>query len=120
MSLIMLAPEREGSEAGYICYLEAGSRIADTSLMELAGEIEQGLTENYHYRHARSIGQLSALRLFRVSGRGREVYLERCIEEGQRPGDVKPALLDKRWGWTTRFEGEFIKQDISSIQARPD
>jgi hypothetical protein len=94
---VMLAPEKNGSDRHYVLYCEW-----DCSIDIL--EIEKGLRANPHYDYCRRIGQLSALRLFRIKANGFEMYLSREIAEGRRSGNVKPCCLSPKSGWKKWFE----------------
>jgi hypothetical protein len=104
---VMLACEAESGAPGYALFIEA-SRHSDGQLRALAEEIERALRTNFHYEYCRELGQLAPLRVFRIARGGMETYLRACQERGQRAGDIKPAALDKRSGWSSRFRGEFL------------
>ena len=74
----------------------------------ISTEIEEGLRRNFHYRHARDLGQILPLRVFIIEKNGTRAYFRRCVEDGQKLGDVKHVVLDKRTGWTDYFAGELV------------
>ena len=71
-SFAMMAPDETGS--GYVFFYSAAND-PDTATLQAA--MEQGLMENYHYLHARSLSQLAPLRLFRTCGNPERNYLEK-------------------------------------------
>jgi hypothetical protein len=103
----LLAAETSGHTAGYVLFLEAPGPWSHRA-RDLAEEIEQGLGENVHYAQARRMGQLEPVRIFLVEHGGSQTFLRRAVAEGQSLGDVKPAALDARTGWTRHFEGAIL------------
>ena len=101
----MLACDRALDPPAYVAYLEP-SRPTET-LDRLGPLIDTKLRDNFHYNHARALGQLAPVRVFRTEGGGR-AYLEEAVRAGQRAGDVKPLALDRRDGWSSRFPGQFV------------
>jgi GH3 auxin-responsive promoter len=95
----MLACEMNPRPA-YVLFLES---TAPAELFNgVANVLEHGLRKNVHYRYARSLGQLDGVRVLSVRAGARR-YIARCIEEGQRAGDIKPVALDCRSGWARYF-----------------
>ncbi|HEX6640428.1 MAG TPA: GH3 auxin-responsive promoter family protein, partial [Thermoanaerobaculia bacterium] len=74
-------------------------------LTDAAGVLDAALRENVHYDYCRRLGQLNALRVFRVTRDGSSTFL---ASSGQRLGDVKLSSLDARRGWSGRFVGEWV------------
>ena len=95
----MLAPDDSGGFR-YTLYLELppGQR-ADN----LHHDLDQALSENFHYAYCRKLGQLAEPRIALVVG-GADAYLRACQQRGQKLGNIKPALLDKATGWDRWFE----------------
>lgn len=87
----------------YALFVE--SEAADLFLLDAAHVLDDALRENVHYDYCRRLGQLGALRLFRILAGGSETYL---ASSGQKLGDVKLAALDARGGWGGRFDGEWV------------
>jgi hypothetical protein len=102
----MLAPESEESAVFYVLYIEATHGVP----RELGRSLEGALRENPHYRYCVELGQLRPLRVFRLSGGGYESYVERCVRDGQRLGDVKPVPLDTRTRWSDWFCGGYVDE----------
>jgi hypothetical protein len=97
----------EGTPPRYRLYLQ-GAKLPRESLKveALAKSLEDGLTENPHYRYAVSLGQLAPAEVCLLddagpSGRAR--YERRCLALGQKLGDIKPTTLDPRPGWAEVF-----------------
>jgi hypothetical protein len=86
----------------------AAPEPSDTTLRRLGSTLEILLQENYHYRYCRDLGQLAALRVFRIAGGAQAAYLAQCQAHGQRAGDIKPLVLHLREGWAQAFRGEFV------------
>jgi len=102
----MLALDEQSTPA-YTLYIEA-PETADAQLRRLGEMLDELLGESYHYRYCRDLGQLSPLRVFRITENGRESYLRRCNALGQRLGDVKPRALHRLTGWTEVFCGRMV------------
>jgi hypothetical protein len=103
-SFAMLACDTSGDVPHYVLYVEAAASEGD--LGGIAAAIDRALGENFHYRYARRLGQLGPLRAF--AARNAEAsYLAACMARGQRAGDVKQVALDRRDGWTPKFQGHF-------------
>ncbi len=103
----MVAPEWEANAPpSYRLFLETDA--PDTRLEEAALALERALCEGFHYRYARELGQLGAVRAIRVT-EGVRRYEARCIALGQRAGDIKPTDLHRQSGWTAWFSEEGTK-----------
>ncbi|UCH27357.1 MAG: GH3 auxin-responsive promoter family protein [Trueperaceae bacterium] len=103
----MVAFEPAEALGAYTLFIEGDA--GDTALRQAAAELEIRLQGSFHYRYCRELGQLKAMRVFRVTKGGSETYLERCRELGQRSGDVKPVALHPAAGWARFFTGEFLE-----------
>ena len=103
-AFVLLAPDLTDRGGRYTLFLEPTEPLSPERQRALADDIDRGLMENFHYRYARDLGQLLALRV-RIVGAsvGQEAYLRRCTEAGQRLGDIKQTLLDARTGWEPHF-----------------
>jgi GH3 auxin-responsive promoter len=93
----MLAPD----ENGYTLYLEIQAPVPP----ELAETIEEELAANPHYRTCVTLGQLAPARVFVIEGDAFARYVQRCREQGQRIGDIKPLALSTLSGWSSVFGG---------------
>lgn len=110
------APERTPVGGYYVLYIQLKAQVDNFEkdkrfLKELSGlrdDIEKGLLENYHYRYASQLGQLSALRLYIISSRGWQSYINQCLKKGQREGDIKLVLLSRKTGWLDAFLGALL------------
>ena len=83
----MLAPELDA--AGYVLFVED---TAARNPEELGRRVEAGLCANYHYAHARRLGQLRQLRVQPVRD-GMRTYREAQVRLGRCQGAVKPPAL---------------------------
>ena len=88
----LLAPEGKG----YVLY------TTDTNVTSEA--LDHFLRESYHYNYCRELGQLASARVVRVADDAHERYLKRCVDDGMRLGDIKPAYLSRKSGWNVYFE----------------
>ncbi len=107
----MVAYEDEAGRHAYTLFVEAPGH-GDAALAALGAGLEQALQENYHYRYCRDLGQLDALRVFRIAEGGLETYLSVCQLHGQRAGDIKPVALHRLDGWTSAFQGHFLEHRV--------
>lgn len=104
-SFAMLACDRALPSPAYVLYVETGQ---PDELLRAAGcHIETALRASFHYDYARRLDQLGPVRIFRTR-HADETYVVCAVRAGQRPGDVKPPLLDRRDGWSQRFHGAFV------------
>lgn len=98
----MLAPV-QAKPPRYALYLDG-----HTESGRLAERLDTLLRDNPHYDYCRRLGQLDAPAVFRITQSAAEAYVRRCETLGQRAGNVKPAPLDRRFGWENVFQGEFV------------
>jgi hypothetical protein len=102
----MLAYDDTLSNGGYVLYIET---VEPSELLtRIANRIDDGLQANFHYAQARRLGQLAPIRTFRATNAA-ETYMITLNRSGQRLGDVKPAALDPRNGWSQSLTGEFLE-----------
>jgi hypothetical protein len=97
----------DGQPARYRLYLQ-GPNLDDRSsfLYTLQADLERGLRENPHYRHAVRLGQLAPVELEVLDPQaepGAYVYERHCLAQGQKAGDIKAAVLDAGTGWADEF-----------------
>lgn len=92
LPFIMVAPAPTHDR--YLLFVQAADAV--TALAPLTDGL---LGENYHYAHARRIGQLGPveLRLTAEDATGR--YRRRLVDEGRRPGDLKLLALRRETDW---------------------
>jgi hypothetical protein len=97
----------DSSHFAYTLYIEVEG-VPEATLKQLGDELEAALQEAYHYRYCRDLGQLGALRVFRIDNGALEAYLSACQAHGQRAGDIKPVALHGRGGWSQVFQGRMV------------
>ena len=88
----------------YRLYVQGSSPGLDCQSMQR--ELQVGLEENPYYRHAVAVGQLGPVEVALLDGTKESawmIYERRCLERGQKCGDIKPAALDRWTGWPDRF-----------------
>ncbi len=83
----------------YVLFIE--SAADEALLLDVVRALDDALRENVHYDYCRRLGQLDALRGFRIAHNASTTYLTHA---GPRLGDVKLTALDSRGGWRGRFE----------------
>jgi GH3 auxin-responsive promoter len=101
----LAVPLNGPATARYILYIDTSH--PDDLLRVVARHIDRGLRENFHYDYARRLGQLGPVGIFRARAAG-DSYVAAAVTAGRRLGDVKPLALDRRSGWSERFEGRRI------------
>ena len=91
----------------YRLYLQGSELVGRPELLNsMASAVQAGLEENPYYRHAVQLRQLSRLEVCVLDGAsepGWLVYERGCLARGQKAGDIKPAALDCRTGWSHEF-----------------
>ncbi len=107
----MLACETAGRDAAYTLFIEAPD-VADDTLLGAANDLDELLSDNFHYAYCRKLGQLRQLRVFRIAQGGIKTYQAVCWSRGQRAGDIKPMVLDRWTGWAGAFAGQLIHQPV--------
>ena len=73
----------------------------------IASDVETGLRENPYYYHAVQLGQLGPLEVRMLDGDREQVwrvYERICLARGQKPGEIKPNVLDTWTGWSDEFD----------------
>ena len=91
----MFAPEIDR----YVLYIKTDN---------IPESIDDVLKENFHYDYCRELGQLKELRIFKLTGNPEQEYIDGCVKQGQRIGDIKSTALSLHSGWDKIFKGEYI------------
>lgn len=104
----LLALEEGPSPPSYVFFLEPAGVVPDAWLQAASEALEERLLASFHYRYARELGQLGAVRAFRVTGSGREAVAAARLAAGGRAGDAKPDLLSRQTGWAGRLPGRLL------------
>jgi hypothetical protein len=107
----MLAPSGDKIPS-YTLFLE--SQHCDSALEAL---LDEKLRQNPHYSYCRDLGQLGAVRVFRIECGAREAYLKHCKALGQRAGNVKMTALHKHRGWEKVFAGTRVNNETAEVCA---
>ena len=93
--------------AHYRLYIQAPGLAAGSERLDpLRQGLEGGLMENPYYRHALAAGQLAPAEVTALDPDGDSAWLlyeRRCLQEGQKCGNIKPTALDRRTGWPEAF-----------------
>ena len=105
----MLAPEHLPSGVSYTLFVESGPTECGHGERnppegglhdgELASRLEAGLRRNPHYAWCVDIGQLRPSRIVRVGAGADRAYVDFCVAQGQKLGDIKPVSLHPGTGW---------------------
>lgn len=95
----------------YRLYVQGlGEQDRSPTRVSLAKSLEDGLSENPYYRYAVSLGQLAPAEVSLLDDADPSAsacYERRCLELGQKLGDIKPTTLDPRSGWA-----EVLRQTV--------
>ena len=91
----MLAPDETPSG---VCYTLFVGRDAGP-LTGLESALEAELRRNPHYAWCVDAGQLGPARVVVVGHGADRSYVEFCVSQGQRLGDIKPVSLHAGMGW---------------------
>jgi hypothetical protein len=94
-SFAMLAPRLTDGALHYCLFVEGG----DIHGASLAEALEAELCTNPHYGLCRKLEQLGSVGVQIVSD-AHEKYCRRLVESHKRLGDIKPAALSSRSGWS--------------------
>lgn len=95
----MLAPE----DNAYVLFVQGTASRATRE------RLDRLLRDNPHYAYCRDLGQLAPPRLFEITSDDAHAdMVMRLRNEGQRLGDIKPAALSVRTGWSKHFQGHFV------------
>jgi hypothetical protein len=105
-SFLLIAPEKWDDTQGYVLFIETTE--GKTKLLKFSTQLEQLLCKNVHYEFAVKMKQLEPLNVFLVQQDGQKNYLKRCMQSGQKMGDIKPLSFDPRTGWEKLFNGNFL------------
>ena len=99
VTLLAARHSSDAGQPGYILLLESGVGTLPPSLLEnVARALDAALSEQFHYRLARSLGQLCPARV--VSRQDmREFYLDMCRQQGMIEGNIKIESL-RHWPGT--------------------
>lgn len=89
-----------GCTPPYYCLFVDGP--ASLPVNAIAAELDAHLRASHAYRYSRDLGQLAPLRVQRVSDLSAR-KLAMLVAQGQRLGDIKPCMLDRRPIWSDAF-----------------
>jgi len=103
LAFFMLAPMRAKNRWHYGLFVQTRDPM-DSLPTNLAARCDTLLAANYHYAHARQLGQLGTVHLFRIHDSADEVYLAYHTRRGMKRGAIKLEPLHKDSGWETRFQ----------------
>jgi len=98
LAFALLAPEREGRQWRYVLHCEGLETGAPVASETLAVRLDETLSDNFHYRHARNLGQLGPLVVHCIRD-GVVKYRDRVTVKGARIGQVKLGLLHSETDW---------------------
>lgn len=92
----------DASLRGYRLFLEAG-QVTSERAEKIAEQLDGALCEILHYRHAREVGQLAAVRASRVSSLTSHIARRICETRGTPLATIKVPTLDGDSGWYDYF-----------------
>ncbi|MEM7029374.1 MAG: GH3 auxin-responsive promoter family protein [Chloroflexota bacterium] len=107
VTFMFLACETNRLPATYTLFIESDT-ASQADLQMLANSVEDQLQANFHYQQCRQLGQLNAIRVFRIHKNGQQAYIATCQRRGQRLGDIKMMALDRESGWSDVFDGVWV------------
>lgn len=94
---MVLVPSSHGGARRYRLLVETGSREEAPDLSAVAAALEGELCRNYHYAHARQLGQLAAASVTRLAPNAQVRYQDFIVKAGGIAGTIKcPALCTVR------------------------
>jgi len=99
----LFAPRTGADPPAYVLLVQ--SPAPEAALAALAADLDAALSTGHHYAYCRDLGQLGPVQVLRVRD-GLRGYQRRLQAEGQRAGDIKPAVLDTRLGWEEALGAE--------------
>lgn len=103
-AFMMLAPSEGFADRCYTLFIETPSPLPPA----LGLVLEEALRANPHYDYCVRLGQLQPVRVFQIHKAGYQTFAARCLEQGQRLGNIKPVSLSDLIGWEQRFDGWLI------------
>ena len=108
----MLVPDWSELGPGYVFIFETKNTTPFPSV-EICGEfLERSLLRNFHYEHARRLGQLHPLRLLFVRNAA-SVYRAELVRRGLQLGGVKFPALRKEFDWVKVFKDDHVEAAAS-------
>jgi hypothetical protein len=102
----MLVPTCGQRRLGYTLLVQPGPSAPAVDASAFGLVIDEALQRNYHYRHARRLGQLRPAEVRVIRGDADRQYRARLLQLGARHGDVKYPALRTETDWPTAFELE--------------
>ncbi len=102
---LMLAPGPPDARPPHYNLFLQPTVAANAEEAIIADRLEQALCDNYHYRHARNLGQLDPVQPFPVRDDAFSVYQRHVCKTGVKAGDVKVPPLSTWNGWADVFRG---------------
>ena len=100
----MAGPDRSGKTPGYIFDFEADGNVSVPPLEACIQMLDKLLQSNFHYAHARRLGQLRPLQILPALN-ATLIYQEAMILRGQRYGEIKFPPLCKTTDLADVFRG---------------
>jgi hypothetical protein len=104
----MLAPDRGSEVPRYVLFFQTDGSAVSSSFATWPETLESALACNFHYLHARQIGQLAPVEFFAIRGDAASVYRDYLIREGLRHGDIKFPALRIETTWHDVFDGDWL------------
>jgi len=97
---VLLAPDGDLPGCRYTLYVEGDVPS------ELPTRLDTSLRRNPDYAWCRELGQLQAIRLFRIKAGGHRAFVARELSRGRRLGEIKPCYLSNLLGWSQWFKAQ--------------
>ena len=100
----MAGPDRSGETPGYVFVFETVGNASVPPLETCSQILDELLQRNFHYAHARRLGQLRPLQILPALN-ATLIYQEAMILRGQRYGEIKFPPLCKTTDLADVFKG---------------
>ena len=97
------------AEDRYLLFLQCADLLRSQAEV-LHRRLDEALQANFHYAYCRRLRQLEPAGLFLCDGDARASYLQACVAQGQRLGDIKPVALHLGDSWGDIFHGQRYNQ----------
>ncbi len=103
-----VAPLKNNQKRGYCLFIDSDVKI---NWAQLAAQFEDSLKDNFHYRYARSLGQLAPLKVFLMAPQQKATYYQHIAKSKNiKLGDIKNSTLWTIDDFDTVLEGKIIDE----------
>ncbi len=108
-----LAPEIQANKINYVIFTLCDKNALTQGIINnIIDETDSLLSENFHYHHARKLGQLNKPDFFIIKDNCREIYFTEKSKSAQ-ASTVKFTVLERSSNWIKKFSIGEISNPIS-------